>query len=76
MIEKLLAAQAVFRSFNVPDAGLGEWDVQRAVIGAGLLFPIIGAAFRFILRSSAGAITAVLALLWALDIIGLFPPVW
>ena len=54
-------------------------DALRAVLGIGLtspFFPLLGLAFAFLLRSTAGAITAVLALIWLPEIFGAVLPLW
>jgi ABC-2 type transport system permease protein len=79
MIGNFFAAQLMFQVFDLPAAGLFDDGVPRAILGTALLsplFPIIGAAFGFILRSTAGGITAVLALIWVPEIVGAFMPRW
>ena len=49
------------------------------LIGVGLtmpFFPLIGLALGFLLRSTAGAITAVLAIIWLPDMFGGLLPMW
>lgn len=79
MLGMFFVAQMIFASFDMPSVGLMDDDVPRAILGTALLlplFPLIGATLGFILRSTAGAITAVLALLWVPEIIGAFLPRW
>jgi ABC-2 type transport system permease protein len=74
-----LVGQMIYESFDMPTVGLGDADAQRAVLGVGLtgpLFPLIGLSLAFILRSTAGAITAVLAVLWLPEIFGGLLPMW
>lgn len=74
-----LVGQAVLGAYDMPTVGLGDSDALRALIGLSLsapLFPVIGAAFGFMLRSTAGAITAVLGLIWLPEIFGAFLPRW
>ena len=71
--------QAVLGSFDMPTTTLGNADALRAVLGLGLttpFFPLIGLALAFLLRSTAGAITAVLALIWLPEIFGAVLPSW
>ena len=79
-IGMFLVAQAVFGAYGLPVADLGDPDARRTVLGVGALmpvFPIIGLAFGVLLRSTAGAITSVLALLWLpAFLVGFFPPWW
>ncbi len=66
-VSMFLVGRAVLDSYGVSMAGLGDPDVQRLVIGLGVatpLFPIFGVALGVILRSTAGAITAVMGMLW------------
>ena len=62
-----LVGQAVLGAAGLPTATLGDSDALRFVVGLGAatpLFPIIGLALGVILRSTAGAITAALGILW------------
>lgn len=72
--------QAVFGAYGLPVADLGDPDARRTVLGLGALmpvFPVIGLTLGVLLRSTAGAITAVLALLWLpAFLVGFFPPWW
>ena len=68
-----LIGRAVLESYGIPIAGLGDTDVQRLVIGLGVatpLFPVFGVALGIILRSTAGAITAAMGLLWLPQVFG------
>jgi len=79
MLGMFFVAQSIFASFDMPSVSLMDDDVPRAILGTAMLsalFPLFGAALGFILRSTAGAITAVLALLWVPEIIGAFLPRW
>lgn len=74
-----LVGQAVLGSFDMPTTSLGNADAQRAVFGTGLggpFFPLIGLALGFLLRSTAGALTAVLAIIWLPEIFGGLLPMW
>lgn len=72
--------QAIHGSYDMPSVGLDDPDARRAVIALSLmgpLFPIMGLALAFVLRSTAGAITAVLGILWLPEIfVGLLPQWW
>lgn len=71
--------QAVLGAYDRPTASLSDGDAQRMVFGLGVamaFFPLIGLALGIILRSSAGAITAVLGLLWLPQIFGAIVPMW
>lgn len=79
MVVMFYAAQVVFGLFDMPTVGLFDENVPRAIIGTGLLspmFPLIGACLGFVLRSTAGGITATLGFLWLPPIVGSFLPRW
>lgn len=74
-----LVGQSVLGSFDMPTTTLADPDAQRAVFGTGLtgaFFPLIGLALGFLLRSTAGAVTAVLAIIWLPEIFGGLLPMW
>ncbi len=74
-----LVSQALFAAYDLPSVSLDDPDALRAVAGVSLtspVFPLIGLAFAFLLRSTAGAITAVLGTVFLPDIIGLLLPQW
>ncbi len=70
----------VFGAYDMPTASLGDSDTMKAILGLTIttpVFPIIGVAMAFLLRSAAGAITAVLALLFLPSMFGpLLPNRW
>lgn len=72
-----LVGQAVMGAYDMPTASLADADARRMVIGLGVVmpfFPLAGMALGIVLRSTAGAITAVLGLLWLPEIFGEFLP--
>ena len=74
-----LVGQAVLGAYGLPTTSLEDPDALRLVIGLGAatpLFPVIGLALGFILRSTAGAITAALALLWLPLVFNDMLPTW
>lgn len=74
-----LTGQAIFSSYGIEAASLGESDALRAVLGVGIgspVFPLIGAALAVLLRNTAGAITTVMALIFAPSIFGPLLPSW
>ena len=74
-----LVTQAVLGAYGMPLAGLEDADTRRLVLGLGAampLFPVLGLAIAALLRSTAGAITTVLALLWLPQIFGGILPMW
>ncbi len=76
----VLVGQVVFSAFDMPTASVTDWDAIRAIGASSLtspLFPLIGATFAFIFRSTAAPITFVLLLLFAPSMFGpLFPRWW
>jgi ABC-2 type transport system permease protein len=78
-VAMFLVSQAIFGSYGFPTTSLDDPDALRAVAWVSLLsplFPLIGLAFGFLLRSTAGAITAVLGVLLLPDVIGQLLPTW
>jgi ABC-2 type transport system permease protein len=74
-----LVGQMVLGAYGLPVTDLGDPDARRMVFGMGALmpvFPLIGLALGFLLRSTAGAITSVLALLWLPVFLVEFFPLW
>lgn len=74
-----LVGQAVLGAAGLPTTNLGDPDALRFVIGLGAampLFPVIGLTFGILLRSTAGAITAALGLLWLPLIFNDMLPAW
>lgn len=74
-----LVAQAVFSAYGVPTASLADGDALRTVLGDGVLtpvLPVIALALGFVTRSTAGAITSVLAIVFMPWILGGVLPSW
>ncbi len=73
-------AQEILAGYGVPSAGLGDGDALRAVLGTAVmspLLPLFALALGFMLRSTAGAITSVLGLMFVPPIVGaLLPQSW
>lgn len=80
VIGMFLIGQAVLASYGMPTTSLGDSDALRAVLGISVTsatFPLIGLSLAFLLRSTAGAITAALAILWLPEIFGaVLPNAW
>ncbi len=74
-----LVAQAVFAAHGVPTASLADGDALRVVLSDGGLtpvLPVIAVALGFATRSTAGAITAVLGVVFLPWILGGVLPAW
>jgi len=74
-----LVGQAILGAYGMPTTDLGNADARRMVLGLGAVapfFPLVGLAFGVLLRSAAGAITAVLGFLWLPVIFGEIMPLW
>ncbi|HEX5165442.1 MAG TPA: ABC transporter permease subunit [Thermomicrobiales bacterium] len=76
----LAIGKAVLGSYDIPTFSMGDSDVLRVIIASTLtapLFPLIGATFAFLFRSTATPITLVLALIFLPAMFGaLFPDWW
>jgi len=78
-VAMFLVGQAILGAYGMPTTDLGDADARRMVLGLGAVlpfFPLAGLALGVILRSTAGAITAVLGLLWLPEVFGDFLPTW
>lgn len=74
-----LVGQAVNGAYGMPATPYGDPDAWRMVVGLGAVtpfFPVTGFALGILLRSTAGATTTVLGLLWLPVMIGGFLPRW
>lgn len=72
-------AQVINGAYGGPVVGIGDPGIARLILGMGLtmpFFPVIGLALGFLMRSAAGAITAVLGLIWLPVIFGEVVPTW
>lgn len=79
LVAMFLVGQAVLGAYGIPVASLGDADARRLVLGLGLvtpLFPILGLALGVILRSTAGAITVILGMMWLPQLLGTLLPTW
>ncbi|MDQ3695287.1 MAG: ABC transporter permease [Chloroflexota bacterium] len=79
VIAAFLLGQAIFSANGLGSATLGDSDAMRAMIGLGLTaaaFPLIGAALAVLFRSTAAAISTVLALIFTPAIFGAMLPAW
>ena len=74
-----LVAQAIFSSYGMQSASLLDGDALRVVLANGLLspqLPVIALALGFILRSTAGAVIGVFAVIFAPPFLGGLLPAW
>jgi ABC-2 type transport system permease protein len=72
-------AQLVNGAYGRAVVGIGDPGVARLILGMSLttpFFPVIGLALGVLMRSTAGAITAVLGLIWLPTIFGEALPLW
>lgn len=80
VVGMFLVGQAILGAYGMPMTDLGDADARRMVLGLGVVTPffaIVGMALGVILRSTAGAITTVLGLIWLPVIFGgLMPTAW
>lgn len=78
-VSTFLIGQWILGLYDLPTASLSDPDAQRAILGLGLtapVFPLIGAALGVLFRSTAAAISAVLALIFTPAIFGAMLPTW
>ncbi|HSK93718.1 MAG TPA: ABC transporter permease subunit [Candidatus Angelobacter sp.] len=78
-VAMFLVSQAIFGSYDLPTVSLEDPDAVRAVAGVSLtapVFPLIAVALGFLLRSTAGAITAVLGIVFLPDVLAPLLPAW
>lgn len=74
-----LVGQAIFAAYDLETASLGEGDALRLMLATLALTPVdaaIAIALAFLLRSTAGAITTLLAMTFAPAIFGSLLPQW
>ena len=74
-----LVAQAVLGSYGAPTASFASADALRVVFGDGVLtpvLPVIAVALGFATRSTAGAVTSVLAVVFVPWILAGVLPAW
>ena len=79
MIGMLLVSRVVLGSYDIGGADLLAGDTLLALAGTAAmapLFPLLGLALGFGLRSTAGAVTSVLGLLFVPGIVGEMLPTW
>jgi ABC-2 type transport system permease protein len=78
-VAMFLVAQTIFASYGMKSASLTDGDALRAVLGNGLLswqFPLIAMTLGFMLRSTAGAVLGVLAVIFVPPFAGGLLPAW
>lgn len=74
-----LVGQAILGSFDLRTTSLSDPDALRTVLAFGLLapmYPLLGAALAVLFRSTAAAISTVLALIFTPAIFGALLPAW
>jgi ABC-2 type transport system permease protein len=79
MAGMFLVAQAIFASYGMRSVSLWEADALRTVLGGALLsplFPVIALTLGIMLRSTAGAVIGIFALIFAPPFLGGFLPAW
>jgi ABC-2 type transport system permease protein len=79
-VAMFVIAQRILAGYEVKSAGLGDRDALRTVLATSVLSPLLplfALALGFMLRSTAGAITSVLGLIFVPAIVGaLLPQSW
>lgn len=79
-VAMFVIAQRIFAGYGVPSAGLGDRDALRTVLATSAMSPLVplfALSLGFMLRSTAGAITSVLGIMFVPAIVGaLVPQSW
>lgn len=78
-VAMLAAGQLVFAAYDLPSVGAGDADLWRTLVllvVLGPVFPVIAVALTFVLRSTAAALSTVLALIFAPTMFGGLLPSW
>jgi hypothetical protein len=73
----VLVARVMFAGYDLPTASTGR--IVRIVVGVAAeapLFPVLGIALTFVLRSAAGSVTALLGLIFGPFVLTPFLPQW
>jgi ABC-2 type transport system permease protein len=73
----VLVARVMFAGYDLPTASTGR--IVRLVVGVAAeapLFPVLGIALTFVLRSAAGSVTALLGLIFGPFVLAPFLPQW
>jgi ABC-2 type transport system permease protein len=71
--------QVILVAYDAPAGGLGDGDALRALVAAivlGPVFPVVAVAVAVVLRNTAAALGAVLALAFAPSVLGMLPGWW
>jgi len=79
MAGMFLVAQAIFASYGMRSASLSDADALRTVLGGAVLsplFPVIALTLGIMLRSTAGAVIGIFALIFAPPFLGGLLPAW
>ena len=74
-----LVAQAIFASYGMRSASLRDADALRAVLAGAVLsplFPVIALTLGIVLRSTAGAVIGIFALIFSPPFLGGLLPAW
>lgn len=72
-------SQLIYAANDLPTTSLADgalWRTAISMLVMGPLFPVIGVALAFIMRSTAGALTVTLALVFAPSMFGSLLPAW
>lgn len=75
----LLPAQAIFSSAGLSTVGFGDGELWRTVVALVLVtpvLPVLGVALTFVVRSTAAALSILLAVIFLPDMIGAVLPSW
>jgi len=74
-----LASQSIFDAYGMPARTLGDPDALRTTIVVGItsaVFPLMGVSLGFVLRSTASALTSIMAFVFVPGLFGPLLPLW
>lgn len=78
-VAMLVVSQLIFAAYDLPTVELGDADLWRVLIGLLVLtpvFPVLSVVAAFVMRTTAGAICTMLALLFVPSMFGGLLPGW
>lgn len=78
-VAMLVVGQVVFSAYDLPTVGPGDVDLWRTIVSMTVLtpvFPVLSVVAAFLMRSTAAAVSSMLALLFVPSLFGALLPGW